>query len=474
MKYTLLITVFLSLTLSSVGICQKKFIKINGTADFLKDRDTVELHVFDYGIMNIASSFHEDYIFNVKDKSFNFKFRAENHPQYINLGFKNHRGRDLICYVVEAGQAIQLTYQNEKLTISGKGSNAFRLQYLLRYMHDHMVRDHSNLSESTLPKTFHQLDSGSESRLKLLESKRKNLSKSMFDFLYMDNYYADQESKYQAMRWFSSIYLDSAYNPLLNAYLKYKKSAVFSITKPVESRNTIYSNFYVEYIIEKYKVDSCLVINKGFNIYNTYKFFVQHFSGQLREEIVTSLLCNNFDYSDSFSKAISEALVLLKTPVYREAIFSLNRRGNGAIAYDFILSDVNGNLRKFHEFKDRTVVLDFWFTGCGGCRQLAPIMRRIETQFNNKPVSFISISIDNDKKQWLESIQSGLYASKEILNLYTRGEGVKDPIINTYNIKEYPTVLIINPEGKIINIDKDPLLDNGVQFIQQINNCLNK
>jgi thiol-disulfide isomerase/thioredoxin len=116
--------------------------------------------------------------------------------------------------------------------------------------------------------------------------------------------------------------------------------------------------------------------------------------------------------------------------------------------------------------------MDFWFTGCGPCRQTAPYLKKLEKLFEGKPVTFISVSIDKDKEQWLKSVKSEQYASADIINLYTNGEGAEHKIIQHYDINSFPTLILIDKQGRLCPNPVNPRIDDNKDLISKINNAL--
>ncbi|MFS4474601.1 TlpA family protein disulfide reductase [Chryseobacterium sp. T20] len=135
----------------------------------------------------------------------------------------------------------------------------------------------------------------------------------------------------------------------------------------------------------------------------------------------------------------------------------MSRLKKGMPFYPFVLVDSTGRKNQLKDFKGKVVILDFWFNGCGGCRQIAPIMEELEKEYKDKNIKFISVSIDSDKDIWLKGI--GKYSSKSSLQLFTEGLETKHPLVKFLNPRGYPFLIAIDPEGKLIGPPPDPRRD---------------
>ena len=121
----------------------------------------------------------------------------------------------------------------------------------------------------------------------------------------------------------------------------------------------------------------------------------------------------------------------------------------GVPAYDFSLTGLNGETIRLNSFKGKVVVLDFWFTGCGACRELAPELFILEKKYEGKDIAFLSICTDKNRDQWHSSVNSQVYSSPLSVNLFTEGKGDAHPVVNNYGVRGFPTLIVIDKEGKI-------------------------
>jgi hypothetical protein len=176
-----------------------------------------------------------------------------------------------------------------------------------------------------------------------------------------------------------------------------------------------------------------------------------------RREEVTKELAIAFTQivnKDSVTACLEDAYVIAdKGSPYFKIISKLKERlGKGVDFYQFSLPDTSGNIHTLNEYKGRTIILDFWFTGCFGCAQLANAIKPVKEYFKDNPnVVFISISIDKDLNLWKRSVISHKYNEETDVNLYTGGWGNAADIIKYYKFNGYPRLFILDNEGRVFD-----------------------
>ncbi len=130
------------------------------------------------------------------------------------------------------------------------------------------------------------------------------------------------------------------------------------------------------------------------------------------------------------------------------------RTGLGVEAFDFEEKTADNIAVKLSDYKGQYVLLDFWASWCGPCRQENPTVVKAYETYKDKKFTVLGVSIDKNKEKWTEAVKKdGLVWT----NLLDRSQD----IANNYGINAIPKNFLIGPDGKIIakNLRGEALLE---------------
>jgi peroxiredoxin len=137
--------------------------------------------------------------------------------------------------------------------------------------------------------------------------------------------------------------------------------------------------------------------------------------------------------------------------ILRHQIDALKPTSVGAIAPDFTQNDVNDNPVSLSSFRGKYVLIDFWASWCGPCRQENPNVVKAYNQYKNKNFTIIGVSLDkpNGKADWIAAIKSDGLAWTQVSDLNEWSNAVA----LLYSVQSIPHNFLIDPTGKIIAKD---------------------
>jgi peroxiredoxin len=72
---------------------------------------------------------------------------------------------------------------------------------------------------------------------------------------------------------------------------------------------------------------------------------------------------------------------------------------------DFEMPDTRGEMKRLSEVEGELVLLEFWASNCGPCRQENPNLVNTYNEFKDKGFEIFAVSEDIQKEKWLKAIE---------------------------------------------------------------------
>lgn len=110
------------------------------------------------------------------------------------------------------------------------------------------------------------------------------------------------------------------------------------------------------------------------------------------------------------------------------------------------MNDVNGKPVSLSQLKGKYVLVDFWASWCGPCREENPNVVAAYDEFKNKNFTILGVSLDDNKAAWLNAITEDKLDWTQISDL-NRGNSLS---LTAYGFDGIPYNVLVDPQGRII------------------------
>lgn len=134
----------------------------------------------------------------------------------------------------------------------------------------------------------------------------------------------------------------------------------------------------------------------------------------------------------------------------------------GQVAPDFTLPDPSGKMISLSSFRGKYVLVDFWASWCGPCRQENPNVVKAYQQYKGKNFTILGVSLDKTKDKWQEAIKADGLAWSHVSDLKFWDSAV----VPLYGLNAIPTNFLLDPQGKVIASNlRGPALEAKLQEV---------
>jgi peroxiredoxin len=120
--------------------------------------------------------------------------------------------------------------------------------------------------------------------------------------------------------------------------------------------------------------------------------------------------------------------------------------GIGRPAPAFAQANVKGKPITLSSFKGQYVLVDFWASWCGPCREENPNVLKSYRQYHSRGFTVLGVSLDDKKGDWLKAVKKDGLPWMQVSDL----KGWKNDVAVLYGIEGIPMNFLIDKDGKIV------------------------
>lgn len=119
--------------------------------------------------------------------------------------------------------------------------------------------------------------------------------------------------------------------------------------------------------------------------------------------------------------------------------------GLGKPAQTFTVRLTSGKDFNLAEQKGKVVLIDFWATWCGPCKEHLPFLKKIYEQYKDKGLVILGINLDTNEKIFRDYLS----IKKMDWALRYSGQGWNDAIVRRYSVDSLPSRWLIDKQGTL-------------------------
>ena len=198
------------------------------------------------------------------------------------------------------------------------------------------------------------------------------------------------------------------------------------------------------------------LLGESESLEETLKLYKSINSGKIKDGMMGEGLLNRMESAHPDSRAYMDfirensndkELIEIAEEIFAE----VEKLLPGSPSPKFNYPDINGKMISLDDLKGNLVYVDVWATWCGPCLREIPSLKELQTDYSDKNIQFVSMSIDpkEDFGKWQKMVKD---RELEGVQLFSDKDW-KSEFVREYGIKGIPRFILIDQNGNILLAD---------------------
>ena len=117
----------------------------------------------------------------------------------------------------------------------------------------------------------------------------------------------------------------------------------------------------------------------------------------------------------------------------------------GQVAPDFVLRSATGENLRLSEYRGDVVLINFWATWCGPCRQEMPLLDDLYGRYQRVGFNLLGVNIDEDSRRAMQMVQE---LGVNFPVLFDENKEVS----KLYEVEAMPVTILVDREGVVRHV----------------------
>jgi peroxiredoxin len=117
----------------------------------------------------------------------------------------------------------------------------------------------------------------------------------------------------------------------------------------------------------------------------------------------------------------------------------------GQVAPDFVLKSATGENLRLSEYRGDVVLINFWATWCGPCRQEMPLLNDLYGRYQRVGFNLLGVNIDDDPRRAMKMVQE---LGVNFPVLFDESKEVS----KLYEVEAMPVTILVDREGRVRHV----------------------
>lgn len=211
---------------------------------------------------------------------------------------------------------------------------------------------------------------------------------------------------------------------------------------------------YIYFVID-YLRKSSLEIMKTDTTLTFYERFVSLLDSELKNKKIKEHAAylfwdSSYEYFPNKEFFFNKLKQMISNPEFLKTMednylksIQLNK---GTISPIFELYDIEDKLVSLKDFRGKIVYIDIWATWCTPCVREIPFLEKLQSEYKDRNIVFVSICIMEDREKWKAEVRE-----RNLHGIQLSIPSLDSKFLTDYLVKGIPRFILIDENGNIID-----------------------
>ena len=137
------------------------------------------------------------------------------------------------------------------------------------------------------------------------------------------------------------------------------------------------------------------------------------------------------------------------------------------VAPDFVLKSIDGKNLRLNEYRGQVVLINFWASWCGPCRQEMPLLERIDERYKAAGFTVLGVNVEG-KAGPAKEVATKAGVSFPVLV----DEGQK--VSELYDLESMPSSVVVDRDGVVRYVHRGYKPGDEAKYLEVVKKLINQ
>lgn len=160
-------------------------------------------------------------------------------------------------------------------------------------------------------------------------------------------------------------------------------------------------------------------------------------------------------------RLMNTASLMLLISIFASSVFAATALKEPEEAPDFTLKSLKGSNLKLSEFRGDVVMINFWATWCGPCRQEMPILNDLYLKYRDMGFTLLGVNVEKNTTKAANMI-------RDLKVVFPVLFDTENSVSKLYKVEAMPSTVLVDRDGKLRYVHRGYVPGTEDEYVRQV------